>query len=282
MNKINEKIDMFILALFTFIFLVVGLVMLNVDDSIRMSSFIMFGIMFFILMVTYLSNIMIGLLISSIVVFIYASYILYNNISYGVLVSPISYIWIISIPVATIITGNINKNINEIQNINIKLTQEYKYLVSIDSETGLRNLKLFYNDVDKEISKVKRYNSVFSLMIIKLPYYYDLKKILGENQTNEAMKVISNSIVSHTRNEDIRYSLERDMIGIVMPNTGDEGAQVVKDRIKNEIRKLNLKLTNNEKVVNIDIKVAHIEYKASIGDSISFKNLVEDELQYDV
>ncbi|RDY23633.1 diguanylate cyclase [Romboutsia maritimum] len=282
MNKINEKIDLFILGLFTFIFLVVGLVMLNINDSIKMNTFVMFGLMFFILMVTYLSSIQLGLIMSSITVFIYASYILYNNISYGIKVSLTSYIWIVGIPIATIITGNINKNIHELQKLNMKLTQEYKDLVSIDSETGLRNLKIFYNDVNKEISKAKRYNSKFSLMIIKLPYYYYLKKILGQTQTNEVMRNISNSITSFTRNEDIRYSLERDKIGILMPNTGNDGAQVVKERIKNEIRKLNLKLSDDGKSVNIDIKIAHLEYKSSMGDSIGFKNVVEEELQYDV
>lgn len=44
----------------------------------------------------------------------------------------------------------------------------------IDSEIGFRNLKIFYNDVNMEISKFIRYNIDFFFMIVKLLYYGNL------------------------------------------------------------------------------------------------------------
>ncbi|UWD48169.1 diguanylate cyclase [Clostridioides difficile] len=233
-------------------------------------------------MLTYLSNSVVGLITSSIIIFIYTSYILYNNITHNIEVEFISYIWIIAIPISSIIMGNINKNINKLQLTNIKLTEQCKELVTIDSETGLRNLKIFYNDVNMEISKSVRHTTTFSLMIVKLPYYGNLQTIFGESKTNEIVKYISSNIVECTRNEDIIYSLQKDMIGILMPNTALEGSKVVRDRIKKRIKELNLDLNNKGKYVNIDVKIAILEYRETFGDSINFKNMVEEELQYDV
>ncbi len=94
-------------------------------------------------MLTYLSNSVVGLITSSIIIFMYTSYILYNNITHNMDVEFISYMWIIAIPISSIIMGNLNKSINELQNTNKKLSEQYKELVTIDSETGLRNLKIF-------------------------------------------------------------------------------------------------------------------------------------------
>ncbi|MBY2475500.1 diguanylate cyclase [Clostridioides difficile] len=282
MNRINKKIDLLILSLLVFMFLIVGIVILSIRTENKLNVFIMLAVIFFIIMLTYLSNSVVGLITSSITIFIYTSYILYNNITHNIDVEFISYMWIIAIPISSIIMGTLNKNINELQDTNIKLSEQYKELVTIDRETGLRNLKIFYNDVNMEISKSTRHNTNFSLMIVKLPYYGNLQTIFGENKTNKIVKHISSSIIDCTRNEDIIYSLQKDMIGILMPNTSLEGSKVVKDRINKRIRELNLDLNNKGKYVNIDIKIAFLEYKDSFGDSINFKNIVEEELQYDV
>lgn len=282
MNKINKKIDLLILSLLVFIFLIVGIVILSIRAENKLNVFIMLAVIFFIIMLTYLSNSVVGLITSSIIIFMYTSYILYDSITHNIDVEFISYIWIIAIPIASIIMGNLNKNINELQYINTKLSEQYKELVTIDSETGLRNLKIFYNDVNMEISKSIRHNTNFSLMIVKLPYYGNLQTIFGENKTNEIVKHISSNIIESTRNEDIIYSLQKDMIGILMPSTSLEGSKVVKDRINKKIRELNLDLNNKGQYVNIDVKIAFLEYKDSFGDSINFKNIVEEELQYDV
>lgn len=282
MNGTNKKIDLLMLSLFVFIFLIVGIVILSIRTENKLNVFIMLSVIFFIIMLTYLSNSVVGLITSSITIFIYTSYILYNNITHNIDVEFISYIWIIAIPISSIIMGNINKNINELQLTNIKLTEQYKELVTIDNETGLRNLKIFYNDVDMEISKSVRYTTTFSLMIVKLPYYENLQTIFGESKTNKIVKYISSNIVECTRNEDIIYSLQKDMIGILMPNTALEGSKVVRDRIKKRIKELNLDLNNKGRYVNIDVKIAILEYKDTFGNSINFKNMVEEELQYDV
>lgn len=282
MNETNKKIDLLMLSLFIFIFLIVGIVILSIRTENKLNVFIMLSVIFFIIMLTYLSNSVVGLITSSITIFIYTSYILYNNITHNIEIEFISYIWIIAIPISSIIMGNINKNINELQLTNIKLTEQYKELVTIDSETGLRNLKIFYNDVNMEISKSVRHTTTFSLMIVKLPYYGNLQTIFGESKTNEIVKYISSNIVECTRNEDIIYSLQKDMIGILMPNTELEGSKVVRDRIKKKIKELNLDLNNRGKYVNIDVKIAILEYRDTFGDSINFKNMVEEELQYDV
>ncbi len=98
----------------------------------------------------------------------------------------------------------------------------------------------------------------------------------------EILKIISNVITLAIRGEDISYKLNKDTLAILMPSTNLQGAEVVKNRIKESISEENLKIKQEDKNVNIDIKVGIVEYKNTIKEAFEFKELAEKELEYDV
>lgn len=69
-------------------------------------------------------------------------------------------------------------------------------------------------------------------MMIKLPYYKEIRKIIGEEKTYNLVKSVSNIIIDSTRSEDEIYYLESDMRGIIMAYTDFDGVNTVKERIK--------------------------------------------------
>ncbi len=62
--------------------------------------------------------------------------------------------------------------------------------------------------------------------------------------------------MNSTRNEDERYTIENDTLAIIMPNTDINGASIVKNRIKDSINDLSLKLKQEKNYVNIDTKIS--------------------------
>lgn len=282
MSGVQRKVDSYFIALLLEVFIVVALFMFYKGEDIHNVNFIMLCITFFIIMITYTGGMVIGLILTSAMIFLYASYIFYNNFALNVGISIMSYLWMISVPILTFTSGKLSTSISILQDTNRRLKEEYKNLVTIDEHTGLGNEKLFYRELDREISKSKRYNTPCTLMIIKLPYYREIRKIIGEDDTRKVKKDISDVIILSTRNEDERYSIENDTLAIIMSNTSSKDATVVKDRIKTGINNLNLKLREEKKYVNIDTKISILQYKDSIKNPIEFKILAEEELQYDV
>jgi diguanylate cyclase (GGDEF)-like protein len=282
MRNILKKIDFYFLALFLEIFVIIAIFTINKDSNMDILNFVMLCITFFTIMITYTGGRVVGLILTSVAIFLYASYIFYINLVMNIEISYICYIWMVCIPMVAITAGKLSSNIILLQNSNRKLKDEYENLVRIDEQTGLGNVKLFYRDLDREMSKSKRHKAPCTLMLVKLPYYKDIKKIIGENKTNKLIKDISDVILKCTRNEDERYTIENDTIAIIMPNTDINGADVVKNRIKEGISNLNLKLMEEKKYVNIDNKVSILQYKKDISSAIEFKSLAQEELQYDV
>ncbi len=282
MRNILRKIDFYFLGLFLEIFVIIAIFTINKDSNMDILNFVMLCITFFTIMITYTGGKVVGLILSSITIFLYASYIFYINLVMNIEINYICYIWMACIPIVAITSGSLSSNIVLLQNTNRKLKEEYENLVRIDEQTGLGNVKLFYRDLDREMSKSKRHKVPCTLMLVKLPYYKEIKNIIGENKTNKLIKDISNVILQCTRNEDERYTIENDTIAIIMPNTDINGADIVRNRIKEGISNLNLKLMEEKKYVNIDNKVSILQYKKDISSAIEFKALAQEELQYDV
>lgn len=247
-----------------------------------MLNFIMLGSLFMVTIVTYFRGIVEGFLFSAMIIFFYVTFIIYNNTIHRNPVELITYIWMVDIPLSAFISGKLSENINLIQSINTRLQKEYRDLITIDKTTSLSNLKGFYIDLDREMSKAKRHELNLSLMIVKIQYYDELNTILGEKKMEEILKIISNVITLAIRGEDISYKLNKDTLAILMPSTNLQGAEVVKNRIKESISEKNLKIKQEDKNVNIDIKVGIVEYKNTIKEAFEFKELAEKELEYDV
>ncbi|CEI73271.1 MULTISPECIES: diguanylate cyclase domain-containing protein [Romboutsia] len=282
MNRISKKIDGYFLGLILELFIITMLFVFDIKFQTQNLSFIMFCITFFTIIMTYTGGIIIGLIATSVSIFIYAAYIFYINLTKNVEITYMSYIWMIFMPIISYTTGKFTNSINNLQQSNLKLENEYKNLVTIHEDTGLFNIKAFYMNLEREMSKAKRHETQLSLMLINLPYYKEIKNILGEVKTNKLMKDISNIVVKSTRIEDERYTIENDTIAIIMPNTDEFGANIVKERIKTGIDELSLSLKNNKNYINIDTKIAAVEYKKNIKSPIEYKTYVQEELQYDV
>lgn len=280
MNESFKKIDSYFIGLFLEIFIIISLFINNEHGNIL--NFAMLCITFFTIMITYAGGMIVALILSSIAVFIYAGYVFYINTVFNTNIEYITYIWMISIPLVAFTSGKLSSYINELQENNRKLKEEYNNLVTIDKETGLGNIKLFYMELDRDISKSQRHKIPCTLMLVKLPYYKDIKNIIGENKTNKLIKDISDVIVNSTRNEDERYTIENDTIAIIMSNTDKDGAMVVKERIKQGIIDLNLRLRDQKYYVDIDTKISIVQYSENIKSAMEFKLLAEEELQYDV
>ena len=281
MNRFSKNIDIYIIILLLNFFCICSFIYFNLGKNI-MLNFIMLGLLFTVTIVAYFRGIVEGFLFSAMIIFFYVTYIIYNNIIYRNPIELITYIWMVDIPLSAFISGRLSENINLIQNINAKLQKEYRDLITIDRTTGLSNLKGFYMDLEREMSKAKRHKLSLSLMIVKIQYYDELKVILGEKRMEEILKVISNVITLAIRGEDISYKLDKDILAVLMPSTNIQGAEVVKGRIKESISEENLKIKQEDKNVNLDIKIGIVEYENTIKEAFEFKELAEKELEYDV
>lgn len=102
----------------------------------------------------------------------------------------------------------------------------------IDDHTGLYNARFFVQDTDLEISRAKRYQSIFSVAMVDLPAapLQDLvrrqrKSILRDlgRLLKEAVRTVDRSVHGF---EGTRHSF-----AVVLPETGVEGSRIFAERL---------------------------------------------------
>jgi GGDEF domain-containing protein len=101
----------------------------------------------------------------------------------------------------------------------------------VDDATGLLNARFFVQDIDLEISRSKRYQTVFSVSVVDVP-----ESAFGGvdgRQRRRAFRDLGRVLRDSIRNVDRgvhAFDGERHRLAVVLPETGPEGARVFTDR----------------------------------------------------
>lgn len=276
----NRHVDIFFLLLIIEIFVITTLLILNIEEA-SFSDYILYVLTFLVIIVSFYSNLITGLISSAFLVFGYGSYMLYQSMFYEQIGIENSYFWIILFPLSAFISGRLSDSINDMQDKNLKFEKQLKDLVTIDEVTGLSNSKEFYNDLSEEMSRASRHEFDLVVMLAEIQYLEELKSIYGKYKINTIFKAISDLIEKVTRTEDKRYRIDEELFAVIMPNTDVEGSQIVKERLKKELENIMME-DGKKKRYKFDIKIAILQYNKRITNSLEFKELVQKELEYDI
>ncbi|QZY53796.1 diguanylate cyclase domain-containing protein [Crassaminicella profunda] len=282
MKGLNQKVDIFFLILITEIFILTTI--LIIQEGIDMKTYLMFGITFLIVVISFYTNVVIGLLMSLGAVFIYGSFLLYEAIegNSGQVYFLEDYLWLMVFPIFSATAGKLGEYINELQKMQNKLQKEIIDLITIDEDTKLNNKKSFYVDLEEEMSRAKRHQFHLTIMMIKIQYYDELLSIYGKSQVNEILRIMGDKIELATRLEDKRYRIEREMFAIIMPNTKLKEAENVKCRMREGIEQITLRKEKKREKLNFHFKIGLLEYDQKLEDPFVFKELAEKEIEYDI
>ncbi|MGB8450888.1 MAG: hypothetical protein WCD89_01010 [Anaerocolumna sp.] len=230
------------------------------------------------------------LVISSIVcaglqVVVYTAYKIFFNYTLEVPIEVINYVWLFY-PFITVgaMVLFIQRSIKIESEIGI-LREQVEDLVLIDSLTGLYNLKSLYLDLGSSIALATRKKTDITLMIVKLRYEPELKKILGRNNYMTLKQKLAVLVQETLRVEDKVYAIDDKGTLAMILLCDSAGAEIVKNRLKYN---LNSKEAASEiiehKTIKLDFQFAYLQYQTELygKDVMGYKQKVESELQYDV
>lgn len=125
----------------------------------------------------------------------------------------------------------IGKNITLIAE-KIMLFQETQRLAITDGLSGLYNVRYFYDSLDKEIERTRRYSAVFSLILFDIDDFKALNDTFGHQAGDEVLRAVSSIFKGASRKADMvaRYGGEEFIL--MLPNTSKEEAAAIAGRLK--------------------------------------------------
>lgn len=151
----------------------------------------------------------------------------------------------------------------------IRLFQETKKLSVTDSLTGLYNSRYFYKYLDLEISRTKRYGSSFSLLLFDIDNFKRLNDTYGHQAGDEVLQELTRILKSVSRETDVVVRYGGEEFVIILPNTGEEEATALANRILKSVQKKTIMLSAADKVsITVSGGVASFPQNASTAKEL--------------
>jgi diguanylate cyclase (GGDEF)-like protein len=128
-----------------------------------------------------------------------------------------------------------NSMIVELKTLNTYTKHTLEKLEKIsytDGLTGLYNSRKFYEDLDDEIERSKRYNHKLSLVLIDVDNFKTYNDRCGHQEGDEALVYLAKIIRKNLRQSDKSYRYGGDEFLILLPETDKDKALEVAKRIK--------------------------------------------------
>lgn len=130
---------------------------------------------------------------------------------------------------------NIRDELQEKNNELILLNQQLEEYAIKDPLTKLYNRRMMLTKFDEEISRCKRNNDVFSVILLDIDKFKQVNDNYGHNFGDEVLKIFSSLLMSTKRLEDFVARWGGEEFLIILPHTDKKGALVVAQRIKDKI-----------------------------------------------
>lgn len=279
-ENINKKMDIYV-TLIIGLFFMAAMTFIYLDLGKSIEAYIMLTIVMIVIQISYYSGKTVALIVAMIVDFIYSSYAFYLSFTKGQVLDIEFFYWIIIVPLTAILVSLLSELVIEMQYDITSLKEENEKYIMVDGYTEMKNASAFMNEMPIYMNLHKRYNMPITLVIVKLKHSKKLERIVGEDLYKEIIKKCSEALSRTLRYEDGKYLIDKNTFAYILISD-EKGALIVKNRMKKAIKEIKIGKERWYKDLNIEVQIGLFTQNEQVVDTMSFINLAEKELDYDV
>ena len=134
--------------------------------------------------------------------------------------------------------------------------KQYK-LATTDGLTELYNHRYFQEQMQMFCSNAKRYENVFSLIILDIDFFKKFNDNFGHQSGDAVLRQVAFTLKKNVRSSDIVCRYGGEEMSIILPNAKDDEAVSIAQKLCNIVASQKFKLSNNrESNVTISLGVA--------------------------
>jgi GGDEF domain-containing protein len=219
------------------------------------TNFIAVSVLFVVIILTYFTSMVAGLVIDVVILFAYLSVTIYTSLTKGFTVETYVYFWCAMLPLTTVAAGIFAKRVNSLEDETMRQQVQLEELVTVDELTGLKNQKAFLGDAEVYIHLAARYKYELIYMVAGFKYMREIKTFVGGKNMDVFCRKVSESMVQKLRKEDQVYMIDREnnIWGLLLINNNPDSAGMIIDRMKEKIKEIDP--SRIAKMQNLDVEM---------------------------
>jgi diguanylate cyclase (GGDEF)-like protein len=138
---------------------------------------------------------------------------------------------------------------------NLSFYQEIQQLAVRDGLTGLHNYRHFRQQIERIVQQARRYGSPLSMLMIDLDNFKTYNDSYGHLRGDLILKEIAALLLAHTRASDLVARYGGEEFAVLLPETGEEHAHSVGEKIRQVIEEHPFALAAGESPKSLTISV---------------------------
>ncbi|OBR64744.1 diguanylate cyclase [Paenibacillus oryzae] len=254
------------------------------DPNQYLQNIIFLNVAFLIAVITYFTNVTAGLILNLLFIFGFGTYTLYESLVVGGTINSANYFWLLMTPLFTVVTWMFSYASRRLQSENEQLRKTNDRHATMDEKTNLRNSRSFQNDASIFMALSTRYQIPLTLLVINVKYWDELRRMISEDEMNDAILELSKVGQTSIRTNDALYMLnsENPTWGMLL-FTDRPGANIVIDRLRQKVKEMNTAEFSARYKVELSLKIGAVQYEQeSLTTPLEFIVKARKELEYDV
>jgi diguanylate cyclase (GGDEF)-like protein len=149
---------------------------------------------------------------------------------------------------------------------NITLFERMQRQATTDGLTGLANHKTFYDILERELWRSKRYGGLISLIMVDIDNLKTINDTFGHRVGDKVIKEVSKRIKLSIRQIDTAARYGGDEFAVILPNTSLTDATVVAERMVNTVGGAPVAWKKDEIPISISVGLGQYDADSSPDD----------------
>ncbi|MDH5473955.1 MAG: GGDEF domain-containing protein [Gammaproteobacteria bacterium] len=134
------------------------------------------------------------------------------------------------------------KHKDELEEIVRQRTEQLEKLATTDDLTGILNRRKFYELLDQEIDRYKRYGTELSLLVIDIDYFKQVNDNFGHHSGDLLLQNFSAMVTNLIRKSDYFARIGGEEFAVILPEINLQQAIIIAEKIRNQISHYNFQI----------------------------------------
>lgn len=250
------------------------------DENLHLSMSVGFML---IVICTFIFGSVLGLLFTLLYIFAFGSALFFvhltdSDIFPSLLEFPIGSFFIVSLVLllVVLVVGALHNVVARYDHETRVMRDRLNEWLTVDRVTGFDSKGRFMKDLESELSRATRYDESLSLVMLELDYYSQFRKLYGDQEATTMIQSLAKTMEQLMRLSDRKYRLNDQRFVLLLPNTNEQGTEVVLGKLKEALMDYDLM---KEKTVTLYYHASTFTYEGIPIKKEEIVQVLERELK---
>lgn len=153
-------------------------------------------------------------------------------------------------------------------NVEVQYHEEIYRLMTVDGLTEVHNRRYFTEALEKEVSRCRRYDRMFSLIVFDIDKFKSINDSLGHLAGDAVLRQLGSIMRNKVRRDDTLARTGGEEFAVILPEIALEGGVVLAGKLRELVEQTHFRFEGSRIPVTISLGVAQWDPKMKDGDEL--------------